>query len=287
MSGLDLAGRVALVTGGDRGIGFATARALLARGASVVIVGLHQDHIDAAVAQLHDSRALGLLADVTDPGALQRAVATTVEHFGRLDVVVANAGIATRVATFQAMSGEPFDRVLDVNLNGVHHTVRAALPEILRNRGHIVLVSSIYAFTNGMGASPYAMAKAGVEQLGRALRVELAGHGVGTTVAYFGFIDTKMVHDALDADPVVDELMATFPAALLKRLTPQHAGEAIVRGIEQGRPRVIEPRRWAVLSALRGITGPMLDRYAAQDAATQAVIRKLDERADEEQPTTA
>lgn len=287
MALFDLTGKVALVTGGDRGIGLATSRALLARGASVVLVGLHQDHVDQAAAQLHDTRVLGLVADVTDRGALQRAVATAVERFGHLDLVVANAGIAPRVATFQAMASEPFDRVLDVNLMGVHHTVRAALPEVLRNRGHIVLVSSIYAFTNGMGTVPYAMAKAGVEQLGRALRVELAPHGVTTTVAYFGFVDTHLVREALDADPVVAELQTTFPAALLKRLTPQQAGEALVRAVEGRKPRLITPRRWGVLFALRGIAGPYLDRRAARDPATQAIVRRLDERADEEQPTTA
>jgi len=287
MATLDLNGKVALVTGGDRGIGLATSRALLARGAQVVILGLHADHVDQAAAQLHDSRVLGLVADVTDPGALQRAVATTVAHFGRLDVVVANAGIASRAATFQAMASEPFDRVLDVNLMGVHHTVRAALPEILRNRGHIALVASIYAFTNGMGTIPYAMSKAGVEQLGRALRVELAPHGVTTTVAYFGFVDTHLVREALDADPVVEELQATFPAALLKRLTPQAAGESLVLAIEGRKPRLITPRRWIPLFLLRGIAGPYLDRRAARDPATQAIVRRLDERADEEQPTTA
>ena len=149
-----LSGRVALVTGGARGIGFATARALLARGASVTIVDLDPDAVARAAAELHDSRALGLVADVTDRGAMQRVVAETAERFGGLDVVVANAGIASRVATFRATPPETFERVLEVNLMGVVRTVDAALPQIIERRGHVVVISSIYAFTLGIAPSP-------------------------------------------------------------------------------------------------------------------------------------
>ncbi len=287
MARYDLTGKVALVTGGARGIGLATARALGARGASVVVVDLDQQAADAAARQVHDTRAIGLAGDVTDRGAMQRAVATAVERFGGLDVVVANAGIASRGATYRAMSSEAFDRVLDVNLHGVHRTVEAALPEIVRRRGHVVLVASIYAFINGAGAAPYAIAKAGVEQLGRLLRVELAQHGASASVAYFGFIDTDLVQKGIDADPLADEMFALMPAPLLKRLAPQVAGEAIVRGIERRQAQIIRPRRWTAISLLRGIVGPLTDARAVRDPKLQAIARRLDARADEEQPTTA
>src|SRR4051794_25437581 len=283
----DLDGKVALVTGGARGIGLATSRALIARGASVVVVDLEAAAAERAAGELHDARALGLGADVTDRGAMQRAVATTVERFGGLDVVVANAGIASRAATVRAMSTESFERVLDVNLYGVYRTVDVVLPEIVRRRGHVVVISSIYAFTNGTGAAPYAMAKAGVEQLGRALRVELARHGAGASVAYFGFIDTEMVHRTIDADPLADTMIETIPRPLRKRLAPAVAGEAIVRGIERRQPRIIRPRRWALLSTLRGIVNPLVDAQMVRDATTQDIVAQLDSRAGEEQPTTA
>ena len=264
-----------------------TAQALISRGASVVVVDLHEDAAERAAGELHDTRAFGLGADVTDRGAMQRAVATTVERFGGLDVVVANAGVASRGATLRAMSPESCERVLDVNLMGVYRTVDVALPEIVRRRGHVVVVASIYAFVNGMGAVPYAMAKAGVEQLGRALRVELVPHGASASVAYFGFIDTEMVHRAIDADPLADTLTDSLPRLLRKRLAPAVAGEAIVSGIERRQPRIIRPRRWTVLSVLRGIIGPLGDLQLERDAATQDVLRQLDARAGEEQPTTA
>ena len=287
MAGYDLNGKVALVTGAARGIGHATARALVARGASVLIVDLDQEACNSAAAEIHDARAFGLACDVTDRGAMQRAVAAAVERFGALDVVVANAGVASRVATFRATPSESFERVLDVNLMGVCRTVDAALPEIVRRGGHVVVVSSIYAFTNGVGAVPYAMSKAAVEQFGRALRLELVPHGASASVAYFGFIDTEMVHRAIDSDPLANEMLETFPKLLHKRLQPSAAGEAIVRGIERRQPRIIRPRRWTAMSVLRGVLGPLTDARAERDQRALTLLRQLDARAGEDQPLTA
>jgi NAD(P)-dependent dehydrogenase (short-subunit alcohol dehydrogenase family) len=287
MARFDLSGKAALVTGGARGIGFETARALLARGASVAIVDLRLEDAQRAAAQLDEARVLALGADVTDRGAMQRAVAAVSERFGGLDVVVANAGIAATVATVRAAPSESFERVLDVNLMGVYRTVDAALPEIVRRRGHVVVIASVYAFVNGSGEVAYAMAKAGVEQLGRALRVELASHGAGASVAYFGFIDTEMVHRALDQDPLADRMFANLPRPLRKRLAPSVAGEAIASGIERRQPRIIRPRRWTIVSWLRGILGPLSDAQLERDEKAQALVRELDSRGGEQQTTTA
>lgn len=287
MTSYGVRGKVALVTGAARGIGLETARALVSRGTSVAVVDLEAEAAEAAAAQLHDTHAIGLAADVTDRGALQQAVAATMERFGGLDIVVANAGIASRAATFRAMPSEGFERVIDVNLMGVVRTVEAALPEIIRRRGHAVVVASVYAFGNGVGATSYAMSKAAVEQFGRALRVELVQHGASASVAYFGFIDTEMVHRAIDADPVADSMMATYPRPLRKRLHPAVAGEAIVSGIERRAPRIIRPRRWVVMSTLRGILNPLIDIRMERDSTVQAVARELDSREGKEQPTTA
>jgi NAD(P)-dependent dehydrogenase (short-subunit alcohol dehydrogenase family) len=275
------------VTGAARGIGFEAARAFVSRGASVVVIDLEADVAKAAAALLHDARAIGLGVDVTDRGAMRQAVARTAERFGGLDVVVANAGIASTAATFKAMTTESFEREIDVNLMGVVNTVEAALPEIIRRKGHVVLIASIYAFTNGVGAAPCAMSKAAVEQFGRALRVELVQHEASASVAYFGFIDTDMVHRSIDEDPVVNSMLAAFPKPLHKRLQPAAAGEAIANGIERRAPRIIRPRIWVVMSTLRGILNPLIDIQAERDAKIQTGARQLDSRAGEEQRTTA
>jgi NAD(P)-dependent dehydrogenase (short-subunit alcohol dehydrogenase family) len=286
MSTYSLSGKVALVTGGARGIGFATAKELVARGATVIVVDLHDDAVQQAATQLGGA-ALGIAADVTDREAMGDVVATAVERFGGLDVIVANAGIASRGATTLAAEEDQFERVIEVNLLGVWRSVRAALPEIARRQGHVVVVASIYAFVNGVGAAPYAMAKAGVEQFGRALRVELAPHGASASVAYFGYIDTEMVHQAIDADPLVDRMMAASPKVLHKRLPPSEAGRAIVRGIERRQPRIIRPHRWTVLSVLRGILNPLMDIQMERDTEALAITRELDARAGERLPLTA
>jgi NAD(P)-dependent dehydrogenase (short-subunit alcohol dehydrogenase family) len=287
MSSYDLRGKVALVTGAARGIGFETSKALIARGASVVVVDLNEESAQAAAAQLSDTKAIGLAADVTDRGAMQRAVAVAVEKFGGLDVVVANAGITSHPVTWQAMAPEIFERILDVNLMGVYRTVDAALPQIVERRGHVVVIASVYAFVNGAAQVPYAMAKAGVEQLGRALRVELTPHGASASVAYFGFIDTAMVQQAVDADPFAERMLGLAPKVLRKRLHPRVAGEAIVDGIENRKPRIIRPHRWIALSWLRGIANPLSDRRLENDAEMLAMVKELDGRGADANKTTA
>lgn len=284
MSRLDLEGKVALVTGGARGIGAAVGRSLLDRGARVVLVDLDQDAVDQTAATLHDSRALGIAADVSDRHAMQRAVATTVERYGGLDVVVANAGIAPRPATFRAMSPERFDRVVAVNQDGVVHTVRAALEPVILRRGHVVVVSSVAALTNGYGGAPYAMSKAAIAEFGRALRVELASHGASAGVAYFGFIDTDMVRIALDEDPL--DPVGALPAVLTKRLTPRQAGEAVVRGIERRAARTITPARWTTAALLRSILNPITDRGLIANRRVQKMVAALDARTGTDQPTS-
>ncbi|HET9163196.1 MAG TPA: short-chain dehydrogenase/reductase [Solirubrobacterales bacterium] len=276
----DLNGKVALVTGAARGIGFETARQMHMRGASVAVVDLDPEQAREAAERIGE-RAIGIGADVTDEGAMQAAVAEVVERFGGLDVAVANAGMAQgKVATIRGIAGEEWERVFEVDMLGVWRTVRAVLPQIVERQGHVVVTSSVYAFVNGFLNSPYAVAKAGVESLGRALRTELLPLGASAGVAYFGWVDTKLVHDAFER-PHSDRMAAIAPGRLRRRITPDVAGAAVVRGIEERAPRIFAPKWWRYASALRGLLNPILDRRMERQAAVARAVREVEAEADE------
>jgi NAD(P)-dependent dehydrogenase (short-subunit alcohol dehydrogenase family) len=274
-----VANRVALVTGAARGIGFETARCLHDRGASVVLVDLDEQATRDA-ARAVGERTLAIAADVTDREAMQAVVAAAVDRFGGLDVAVANAGISPPTATMRVVDPDAHERTIEVDLLGVWRTTRAALPQVVERGGHIVVVASVYAFFNGALNSSYAISKAGVEQLGRALRVELAHHGASASVAYFGFIDTRMVQDAFE-DPVAKRSEEITPAFMRKRLPPSAAGQAIADGIERRAPRIFAPKWWAAWSALRGLLNPIADARMERDERLGEIVRAgdADERA--------
>jgi NAD(P)-dependent dehydrogenase (short-subunit alcohol dehydrogenase family) len=281
MPAYDLNGKVALVTGAARGIGYETARQLHMRGASVAVLDLDPEQAQEAAERIGD-RTIGIGADVTDHGAMMSAVAETVERFGGLDVAVANAGIAqSAVATVRGIGTEEWERVFEVDLLGVWRTVRAVLPQIVERKGHIVVTGSVYSFANGILNSPYAVAKAGVEALGRSLRAELLPLGASAGVAYWGWVDTRMVQDGM-ARPHSDRILENTPAWLLKRIEPAEAGAATVRGIEERAPRIFAPKWWRYVSALRGLINPLLDRRMESDHRVIATIREVEAEADEQ-----
>jgi NAD(P)-dependent dehydrogenase (short-subunit alcohol dehydrogenase family) len=276
----DLNGKVALITGAARGIGYETARQVHMRGGSVAVVDLDPEQAREAAERIGE-RAIGIGADVTDGAAIMRAVSATVERFGGLDVAVANAGVAPeRLATVRGIGAEEWERVFEVDMLGVWRTVRAALPQVVERRGHIVVTSSAYAFVNGVLNSPYAAAKSGVESLGRSLRAELMPLGASAGVAYFGWVDTRMVQDAFANNG--GRMEENLPDFLRKRIQPDEAAAAVVRGIEERAPRTFAPKWWRYVSALRGILNPLLDRRFERDATMTATIREIEAEADEQ-----
>jgi NAD(P)-dependent dehydrogenase (short-subunit alcohol dehydrogenase family) len=219
----DIAGRVALITGAARGIGLDTGRRLAQRGMRVALVDIDGELAEREAEAIGTDRAIGLAADVTDAAAVTDAVTATEGRYGRLDAVVANAGISPPTGSMLTVDLEAFERTIAVDLHGVWNTVRASLPHVVERRGYVLVVASLYAAFNGVLAAPYAIAKAGVEQLGRALRVELAPHGASAGVAYFGFIDTEMVREAFSR-PETEPLRDAFPAWLTRTVPVGRGG---------------------------------------------------------------
>jgi NAD(P)-dependent dehydrogenase (short-subunit alcohol dehydrogenase family) len=271
----DLNGKVALVTGAARGIGFEAARQMHALGAAVALVDLDPDATREAAERVGE-RTLAIAADVTDSGAMLAAVAETVDRFGGLDVAIANAGIAPEGATTRTMPPEEWQRVVDVNLMGVFNTVRAALPQVSERGGQLVLIASVAAFVNSLMLSPYAAAKAGVEAFGRALRAELAPFGASATVAYFGWVDTEMVRQGLDRERSGERMRELLPKFFFKRIRPEEAGAALIRGVQERAPRVFAPRWWRYVSAFRGLINPLTDRRLERDARVGSAVREAE-----------
>src|SRR5919197_578897 len=150
-----------LITGAARGIGAQTARLLAAKGHRVSLVGLEPDLLEQLAAELGDAHCW-IAADVTDSASLDAAVAGTVERFGGIDTVLANAGIAS-YATVRIADPETFAKVIDVNLTGVFRTLHAAAPCLIERKGYALIVASLATYTPMPGLAAYAASKAGVE----------------------------------------------------------------------------------------------------------------------------
>ena len=275
-----LQGKTVLITGATGGIGAATARELVKRGANVVVTDLGQQQVDDLANALGD-RALPIVVDVTDRGSIDRAVAQAVAHFGKVDIVFANAGIANDPPlTVAGLTDEMYEKVIDVDLNGVWHTVRAGLPQVIENGGYVLITSSIYAFMNGVVNVPYAMSKAAVEQLGRALRTELAYRGASAGVLYPGWVDTNIAKVAMrDPGPVKELADHAFRGPLGRTITPERAAKAIADGMEKRAPRIIVPRRWVPISMLRGLFNMATDSIMERDAKIAGVLERIDDSA--------
>ncbi|MGI5336748.1 short-chain dehydrogenase/reductase [Streptomyces sp. CA-181903] len=280
-----LTDRTVLITGATGGIGTAGARALHARGANVVLLGRDASALAALARELGAERALPLRADVTDQAALDEAVERAVHRFGGLDVVFANAGTApTRPATLATIDAEVFERIVEVNVLGTWRTLRSALPHVIARRGHILVNASVYAYVNGAANAPYAASKAAVEQLVRALRVELGACGATAGVLYAGWVKTGMTRVAFGGDPLATRMReAAFPRPFARAITPDLVAARVVKGIEHRAAALTVPRRWQALGALRGIANPLVDRALIRHARLQALLWSLEDEG--ERPT--
>lgn len=248
-----LSGKVALVTGAGSGLGLGVAGALADAGASVALVDVDRAAVTEAATRLGDA-ALALTADVTSTDAMATAVSDAVERFGRLDIVVANAGIVGG-GLVASIDPERWERTIEVNVLGTFHTTKATLPHLIDSKGYLLIVASGFAAAPGPYTSAYAASKAAVESLGRSLRIEVAHRGVGVGVAYYSFLDTPMV-DAIEADPAAMRARAAMPAPVRKTYPLAGAVSATVDGIARRADRVIYPRFLRSQLLLRGMLGP-------------------------------
>jgi 3-oxoacyl-[acyl-carrier protein] reductase len=196
----DLSGKIALVTGGSRGIGRAISLALAAHGASVAIN--YASNVAAAeetAKEIGEGRAVTLAGDVSDPATAALLIEGTVAAFGRIDILVNNAGV-TADDLILRMSEEAWDRVVDTNLKGAFAVSKAALRPMIRQRwGRIISVSSVAGMVGNAGQANYSAAKAGIIGLTKAIAKEVASRNITANVIAPGFVDTEMTANLTDA----------------------------------------------------------------------------------------
>lgn len=251
-------GKVVLVTGASSGIGEALSREFARQGASLALLGRRADRLAALEAELRGMgrEALALPADVTRDGDLERAVAQAAARLGRIDVAVANAGFGV-IRPLARLSLEDYRRQLETNVFGVLRTIYAALDELTRSRGTLVLVGSVTAWVSVPGTSAYAMSKAAVRALADALHGELEPRGVHTVLVSPGYVESEIrkvdnrgiLHPEV-RDPIPRWLRAPAPAVArsIVRAVAARRRDVVVTG--HGKAIVFLARHFPRLLAL-------------------------------------
>jgi NAD(P)-dependent dehydrogenase (short-subunit alcohol dehydrogenase family) len=267
----NIMGQKLVITGAARGIGERVARLAAARGARVALIGLEPDRLRSLAEDLGAS-ALWQEADVRDGTALRPAIDHCAEAMGGIDVVVANAGIAAYGTVHQADEAS-FERVVDINLNGVFRTLKYATPHLERSRGHAMVVASAISFTPLAGLASYAASKAGVEMLTLAYRQEVAHLGVTVGLVHPSWIDTDLVRGAEADIPSFQELRRRLPYPGNVTTSVDRAAAAIVDGLVRRRSRVYVPRavvvaNWAKAALNSPAAWPWMRRFATHVVPT-------------------
>jgi NAD(P)-dependent dehydrogenase (short-subunit alcohol dehydrogenase family) len=261
--------KVVLITGGARGIGAEVARRLSDKGAKLVLIDLDETALAAMAERLGgEQRVLTAIADVRDLAAMEAVAARAVENFGGIDVVVANAGIAS-YGSVLGVDPEAFKRVLDVNLLGVFHIVRATLPAVIERRGYVLIVSSLAAFAAAPGMAPYDMSKAGNEHFANALRLEVGHLGVSVGSAHMSWIDTALVRDTKADLPSFGELLAALPWPLSTTTSVDKCAAAFVKGIEGRKDRVYCPDWVSLFRWLKPVLSTRVGEFPVRRGAAK------------------
>jgi len=209
-----LSGKVAVVTGGNAGIGEAIAKVFAREGASVVITGRRQGELYRVVSDIvkEQGKVFAVVGSVTDESHVQEAVRQAVQQFGRLDILINNAGVGDFGRRLHEIDDTTWAHVLDVNLTGVFRMTRAALPQMLeQGKGVIVNISSVASLIGLPTLPVYAASKGALDAMTRALAVDYAREGIRCNVVNPGLIDTPMAAPLISNPELLDPILSHYP----------------------------------------------------------------------------
>ena len=262
MKKYQLKDRVIVITGSTGGLGQAAVQALHAKGAKLALLDLDLDSVQAQARTLggdqpREQLVKGWAADVRSLPSLETALAAVVQHFGKIDVVIANAGVGS-VEAMEHIEPSSFERTIDINLNGVFRTFRAALPHVKNSRGYLLAVSSMAAFVHSPLNTAYTASKAGVWALCDSLRLELRHVGVGVGSLHPTFFQTPMM-DAVQADPA-GKAVWNGNTGIWKYVPIEEVVAGLVDAIERRRDIVIVPKNNTLVARAPGLLRNIIER---------------------------
>lgn len=224
-----LDGKIAVVTGGNAGIGEAVARRFADEGAAVVVTGRRQQELERVVSVIRHGKgkALAVAGSVTDEAHAQEVARKAVDSFGRIDVLVNNAGIGDFGKRLHEMDDASWANVLDVNLTGVFRMIRAVVPQMLKQGGgSIVNISSVASLVGIPALAAYAASKGGLDALTRALAIDYANDGIRCNVVNPGLIDTPMAASLMANPEMLGSILSQY--AIRRAGTPEEVASMVL-----------------------------------------------------------
>lgn len=285
MRKVHLKNKVIAITGSTGGLGVAAANALKAKGAKIALMDINQDALDDQVVQLGGSKhAAGFVADVRSMSSIDSAMAAAAKHFGHIDVVIAGAGVGYP-SSFEYMDPIDFERTIDINLNGVFRTFRAAIPYVKQRQGYLLAISSMAAFVHSPLKTHYAASKAAVWAFCDSLRLELQSDGVSVGSLHPTFFDTPMMANIVD-EPC-SRLVWQEHTGVWKFVPLQEVIDALVKCIEQRQDTVTVPRSNAFLARAPELMRKMVARVGFNPSKVTEAVRLMNEEARLKQLATA
>ncbi|HKY56952.1 MAG TPA: SDR family oxidoreductase [Aeromicrobium sp.] len=272
-------GKVALITGAARGIGAGVARGYVAAGGKVALLGLEPDLLKELADELGENAAWWE-ADVRSGPAVSKAVDAAAAHFGRIDHVLANAGIAS-YGTVRQIDDASFARVVDININGVYRTLHATIPHLETTKGYALVVASLASFAPLAGLASYNASKAGAESLALAVKQEVAFLGIDVGVCHPSWIDTDIVRGAEADLPTFRAIREKLPYPANSTTTLEECVDAILDGFAKRKSRVYIPKGVVLANFTKPLVNsvlmwPLIRRISGQQVRSlEADVEKL------------